>query len=74
MMIMDFRCKLFGNPVCKTLQCSSNFLTCYYQEISCCNPNGASTSWDYIHNNYLSPLYYQRRVVLHIYFHHYSIN
>ncbi len=40
MMIMDFRCRLFGNLVCKTLQCSSNFLTCYYQMISCCNSNG----------------------------------
>ncbi len=74
MMIMDFHCRLFGNLVCKTLQCISNFLTCYYRKINCCNPNGASTSWDYIHNNSMSPLHYHRRVVLHIYFHHYSIN
>jgi hypothetical protein len=74
MMIMGFHCGLFGKSICKTLQCSSNFLTCYYQDISSYNSIGACIVWNYIHNNSLSPLHYHRKVVVHIYFCHYSIN
>ncbi len=35
---MDFRCRFFGNPICETLQYSSNLLT-WDQEFICCNPN-----------------------------------
>ncbi len=79
MMIMDFHCRLEGNPICKNPQCSSNIMICFIQQMSCCPPNGqCTTGWDYIHNNSLSPLHYHRlhyhrRVVLHIYFRHYSI-
>ncbi len=74
MMILDFHCRLGGNPICKN-PCSSNMTTCNFQQMSCCLNNGQpSKGWDYIHNNSLSPLHYHIKVVLHIYFHHYSIN
>ncbi len=72
MMIMDFHCRLEGNPICKNLQCSSNFMICDIQQTCCCPQDGQCTGWDYIHNNSLFPLHYHRRVVLHIYFRHYS--
>jgi hypothetical protein len=53
MMILDFHCRLGGNPICKNPS-SSNSIICNDPQDSCCNTNGQfCTSWDYINNNSL---------------------
>ncbi len=57
MMIMDFCCRLFGNPVCKPLQCNSNNLSeCDYQLMGCCNINGTCTGWKLHSQQFLVPI------------------
>ncbi len=74
MMILDFHCRLGGNPICKNLPCSGfGFSACDQQNLGYPNYLATCPGWDYIHND-CRPITLPQKGLLHIYFHHYFIN